>query len=185
MSPNRERAAQLMEEAHQGQVRMGGEPYKVHPLAVEEILLGQGHSETTGIAGLLHDTVEDTSLTFADLRAEGFGDEVLIPLDYLTKRDDPEFYDDLFAQLTSEQRRDYVTLRQSGYVSHKHALSLIRCAYAPHPRARAVKIADASSNLNDTLKLIDIAQPDPKHVRQLGKYGLSLTYLTSFPIALT
>jgi len=185
MASNLERAIKIATEAHDGQVRMGGEPYIVHPLGVAELLRKQGHSETTQTLGVLHDTVEDTPLTFSDLRNEGFDDEVLLPLDYLTKRDDPEFYERLLAGLNQQQYRDYVMLLASGYMSPRHALSLIRVAYSPFPRTRPVKTADGSKNLDDTVKLIDMNAPDPRHVRQLVKYGHSVTYLTSFPIVLT
>lgn len=180
-----ERAVSIATAAHEGQTRMDGSPYINHPLAVAEMLRRQGHSEETCTVGVFHDVIEDTDVTLDDLRAEGYGREILVPLDDLTKRDEPGFYDELFATLTREQQADYVVLRDSGYVSHKHALSLIRCAYSEFPRTRAAKIADGSSNLNDTLGLIDIALPSPKHVRQLGKYGRSLTYLAAFPVVIS
>lgn len=185
MAANFERAVRIATVAHDGQTRMDGSPYINHPLAVAEMLRRQGHSEETCTVGVFHDVVEDTDVTLDVLKAEGYGREVLAPLDDLTKRDDPQFYDELFATLTREQQADYVLLRDSGYVSHKHALSLIRCAYSAFPRTRAVKIADGSNNLDDTLGLIDISLPSPTHVRQLGKYGRSVTYLSAFPVIIS
>ena len=53
--------------AHCGQLRRSGEPYVTHPLAVAGILAQTQMDRDTVIAGLLHDTVEDTALSFADV----------------------------------------------------------------------------------------------------------------------
>ncbi len=60
-------ALTLAHQAHAGQLRRSGEPYIIHPVAVAEILADLQMDADTLIAGLLHDTVEDTSLTFEDL----------------------------------------------------------------------------------------------------------------------
>ncbi len=70
--------------AHAGQVRLSGEPYLSHPLAVADTLAGMGFDEPTIAAGLLHDTVEDTSVTIDDI-AENFGDECADIVDGVTK----------------------------------------------------------------------------------------------------
>lgn len=61
--------------AHQGQLRKSGEPYIVHPVAVAEILAELGLDAETLIAGLLHDTVEDTEVKPEDIE-ERFGTAV-------------------------------------------------------------------------------------------------------------
>ena len=62
--------------AHRGQVRKGSSvPYLVHPLNVAKILIHQGCEEDLVIAGLLHDTVEDTDVEQKDLELE-FGSKV-------------------------------------------------------------------------------------------------------------
>ncbi|MBI5812485.1 MAG: bifunctional (p)ppGpp synthetase/guanosine-3',5'-bis(diphosphate) 3'-pyrophosphohydrolase, partial [Meiothermus silvanus] len=61
--------------AHQGQLRMSGEPYIVHPVAVAEILAELGLDAETLMAGLLHDTVEDTEVKPEDIE-ERFGTAV-------------------------------------------------------------------------------------------------------------
>lgn len=70
--------------AHAGQVRLSGEPYLSHPLAVASFLADMGFDEATIAAGLLHDTVEDTSVTIDDI-VENFGDDVADIVDGVTK----------------------------------------------------------------------------------------------------
>ena len=75
--PQRERsrvaeAFDVAERAHRGDVRRSGEPYITHPVAVAELLAEMLLDGDAIIAGLLHDTVEDTSLTFDDVET-GFG----------------------------------------------------------------------------------------------------------------
>ena len=78
------RAVEIAKQAHEGQFRKTGEPYIVHPLAVKKILEEWGMDEDTIIAGILHDTVEDTPLTLDDIRKE-FGDSVAFLVDGVTK----------------------------------------------------------------------------------------------------
>ncbi len=64
--------------AHAGQYRKHTNiPYITHPLAVAEILLACGCSEQVAIAGILHDTVEDTPVTTAEIEKE-FGTDVAV-----------------------------------------------------------------------------------------------------------
>lgn len=70
--------------AHEGQFRQSGEPYIVHPLHVALILAELEMDPPTIMAGLLHDAVEDTSITLDNLRAK-FGDEVAELVDGVTK----------------------------------------------------------------------------------------------------
>ena len=81
------RAVEVAKKAHEGQLRKTGEPYIIHPLAVKKILEEWGMDEDTIIAGILHDTVEDTSLTLDDIRKE-FGDSVAFLVDGVTKLSD-------------------------------------------------------------------------------------------------
>ena len=78
------KAVALATKAHEGQFRKTGEPYIVHPLAVKKILEEWGMDEDTIIAGVLHDTVEDTSLTLDDIKQE-FGEPVAFLVDGVTK----------------------------------------------------------------------------------------------------
>jgi (p)ppGpp synthase/HD superfamily hydrolase len=72
-----DRAIGFAARAHAGQVRKTGVnmPYIAHPFAVGVMLLQMGCDETTVAAGLLHDTVEDTAVTLAEVAAE-FGEQV-------------------------------------------------------------------------------------------------------------
>lgn len=81
-----ERAYQTAEFYHRGQLRKSGDPYITHPLAVTQILAELGMTETTLCAALLHDTVEDTAYTVAQLTAD-FGAEVAQLVDGVTKLD--------------------------------------------------------------------------------------------------
>lgn len=81
-----ERAYRVAESAHQGQLRKSGEDYITHPVAVTQILAELGLNETTLIASLLHDTVEDTPYSLDQLRAD-FGDEIASLVDGVTKLD--------------------------------------------------------------------------------------------------
>lgn len=69
------KAARFACKAHEGQKRRSGEPYIIHPYAVAEILISMNMDVDTVIAGLLHDTMEDTDTTYETL-AEEFGTTV-------------------------------------------------------------------------------------------------------------
>lgn len=76
------RAIIIAAEAHAGQVDKGGAPYILHPLRV--MLAVEGTQAR--IVAVLHDVVEDSGITLADLAAESFDTEVLAALETLTKR---------------------------------------------------------------------------------------------------
>ena len=81
-----ERAYDVAEKAHEGQVRKSGDPYITHPLAVTLILAELGMTPPTLAAALLHDTVEDTAYSLDQLRRD-FGDEIAMLVDGVTKLD--------------------------------------------------------------------------------------------------
>ncbi|MBW1645489.1 MAG: bifunctional (p)ppGpp synthetase/guanosine-3',5'-bis(diphosphate) 3'-pyrophosphohydrolase [Deltaproteobacteria bacterium] len=70
--------------AHKGQIRLSGEPYLIHPLEVANIVADLKMDVASIIAGLLHDTLEDT-LTSAEELSARFGEEVTNLVDGLTK----------------------------------------------------------------------------------------------------
>src|SRR5690606_38071608 len=78
------RAYALAEKAHEGQRRRTGEPYVAHCLATASILADLHIDPPVVVAGLLHDTVEDTVVTLEQIRDE-FGDEVANLVDGVTK----------------------------------------------------------------------------------------------------
>ena len=79
-----EKAYKLSREAHKEQVRKSGEPYIIHPLWVGIILADLEMDKETIVAGMLHDTVEDTEMTVEDITRE-FGEEVALLVDGVTK----------------------------------------------------------------------------------------------------
>lgn len=78
------RAYRKAEESHKGQKRKSGEDYITHPAAVALILADLGMDDTTLVAGLLHDAVEDTPYTLEELKKD-FGEEVALLVDGVTK----------------------------------------------------------------------------------------------------
>src|SRR5258708_14337827 len=78
-----QRAYRVAEEAHHGQKRNSGEPYINHCLAVAQILAELRVPPEVLAAGLLHDTVEDTSVTLPEVRRD-FGDAIASLVDGVT-----------------------------------------------------------------------------------------------------
>lgn len=79
-----EKAYRLASEAHKTQKRKSGEPYIIHPLCVAIILADLELDKESIAAGLMHDVIEDTDVTFDDLAKE-FGTEVAFLVDGVTK----------------------------------------------------------------------------------------------------
>lgn len=88
-----EKAIAIAVTAHRGQTDKSGAPYIGHPLRV----MHRMESDTDRIVAVLHDVIEDTATTVADLRREGFTDEILDALAHLTKREG-ELYPDFVAR---------------------------------------------------------------------------------------
>lgn len=91
-----EDAIALAVKAHRGQTDKNGQPYILHPLRVMLRL----ETEQEKIVGILHDVVEDTEVTVTDLRAAGYGEEILAALDCVTKREG-EAYEDFVQRSAS------------------------------------------------------------------------------------
>jgi len=79
-----EKACAFAREAHKNHTRFSGEPYFNHLFATAEQLARLGLDSTTISAGLLHDSIEDTSVTKKELR-EAFGDELVFLVEGVTK----------------------------------------------------------------------------------------------------
>ncbi len=99
------RAYRVADTAHQGQKRASGEPYIFHCVAVASILSDMRVPPSVVAAALLHDTVEDTGITLADLERD-FGEEIARLVDGVTKlthlprvsRGDQHFQEDIKEQ---------------------------------------------------------------------------------------
>lgn len=79
------KAMKLAYKAHEGQEDKSGIPYVFHPLYVAERM----EDELSATVALLHDVLEDTSVTLGDLEAEGFPEEALTALKLLTRANAP------------------------------------------------------------------------------------------------
>ena len=79
-----QKAYEVAREAHKDQKRKSGEPYIIHPLCVAIILADLELDKETIVAGLLHDAVEDTWMTYEEVEKE-FGSEVALLVDGVTK----------------------------------------------------------------------------------------------------
>ena len=86
------RAYGYMVRAHEGQFRNSGEPYAIHPMAVAKILASLNMDDATIIAGLFHDVVEDTEITYEDLEYL-FSKEIADLVDGVTKLKQIKFKD--------------------------------------------------------------------------------------------
>src|ERR1700735_2913216 len=79
-----QKAYEYSQKHHAGQTRASGEPYLVHPLEVATVLAEMKMDPVAVAAGLLHDSVEDTSVTIGDIRKE-FGEQVAHIVEGVTK----------------------------------------------------------------------------------------------------
>ncbi|MCC7203162.1 MAG: bifunctional (p)ppGpp synthetase/guanosine-3',5'-bis(diphosphate) 3'-pyrophosphohydrolase [Nitrospirae bacterium] len=84
------RAYAFAEKAHEGQLRKTGEPFLRHPLEVAHIIVRMKMDTSSIVVGLLHDTIEDSLITFEDINAE-FGADIAGIVDGLTKISKVEF----------------------------------------------------------------------------------------------
>jgi len=119
--------------AHKGQVRRSGEPYLSHPLEVTDYLADMKLDKTTLVAALLHDVLEDTDATAAEIR-ENFGKEVA----------------DLVAGVTKISRVQEV----SPEVRRAETIRKIILAMTDDIRIIFIKLADRIHNLK-TLRHLD------------------------------
>ncbi|MBW5481718.1 RelA/SpoT family protein [Streptomyces bambusae] len=119
-----ENAYQVAERWHRGQKRKSGDPYITHPLAVTTILAELGMDPATLMAGLLHDTVEDTEYGLEQLRRD-FGDAVALLVDGVTKLDKVKF----------------------GEAAQAETVRKMVVAMAKDPRVLVIKLADRLHNM--------------------------------------
>lgn len=99
------RAAVVAATEHAGQVDRAGAPYILHPLAVATDVAKQGYSDEYIITALLHDTIEDTSLTLEDISnmfPEPLNQDIIRALELLT-HDKSEPYLDYIGKIKNDQ----------------------------------------------------------------------------------
>lgn len=145
------RAYKVAQKAHKGQKRASGEQYIQHCLAVAAILAELGAPIPAIMAGLLHDTVEDTEVTLKDLKRD-FGDEVASLVDGVTK----------LTQLPRVSRRDKGT-KSVGASKGELAKETLRktfLAMGDDVRVVVIKLADRLHNMRTLAHL-----PAEKHRR--------------------
>ncbi|HEY9199697.1 MAG TPA: GTP diphosphokinase [Gammaproteobacteria bacterium] len=148
------RALERARQAHTGQQRQSGEPYLSHLLAVADILNGLNLDYETLAAALLHDTVEDTTITLADIEQE-FGPRIARLVDGVTKMARIDRLHDLQAA----GRRD----QQDAESVRKLLLAMVEDV-----RVVLIKLADRLHNMR-TLKYLDEARQ-----RQIAKETLEI-----------
>ena len=136
------RAYEVAEAAHDGQMRKSGEPYITHPLAVATIVAHFGLDETTIVAALLHDSVEDTGMSLADVE-EQFGAEVAALVDGVTKLDRIHF--------DSKQAQQAAAIRK------------MLVAMADDLRVLVIKLADRLHNMRTIAALPAAKQEQTAH----------------------
>ena len=132
-----ERAFELARDAHREQVRRSGEAYITHPLGVALILADLGLDDVTIAAALLHDAVEDTTITPADIERE-LGVDVAAIVDGVTKLDRVQF--------DSKEAQQAATLRK------------MLVAMAKDIRVLLIKLADRLHNMRTIASLPEFKQ---------------------------
>jgi guanosine-3',5'-bis(diphosphate) 3'-pyrophosphohydrolase len=155
-----EKAFEMASEAHEGQLRKSGDPFISHPLGVASILAGLGLDETTIAAALLHDGVEDTPLTLAEVEQE-MGFDVAALIDGVTKLDRIRF--------------------RSAEQSRAESLRKMIVATARDVRVLLIKIADRLHNMRTLAPLApekrDLIARETLEIyaplaHRLGMYGI-------------
>ncbi|MBC8078785.1 MAG: GTP pyrophosphokinase [Gorillibacterium sp.] len=91
---NLTKAIILATEYHEGQTDKGGNPYIFHPIR----LMLKAFNEEEQIIAMLHDTIEDTTLTLDKLREEGFSERIVQAVDALSRRK-KESYEDFILRI--------------------------------------------------------------------------------------
>ena len=89
MSQYLHKAITIACEAHQGQFSINGEPYILHPLR----LLIKAKSNEERIIAILHDVIEKTNISLADLKNKGFDQNIISSIDSLSRRKSESYVD--------------------------------------------------------------------------------------------
>jgi GTP pyrophosphokinase len=161
-----EHAYTIAEAAHSGDFRQSGEPFIEHPLAVAAIL-AELAMDAEGIASaLLHDTVEDTSLTLEDVR-EQFGSNVAGIVDGVTK------FDEIEAPETAEgheRQADDSAARAQKARQQAETVRKLFLAMVSDPRVVLLKLADRLHNMR-TIGAMPQAKREQKAQETLDIYA--------------
>ena len=115
-------------DAHQGQMRSSGEPYITHPVAVAEILAGWHLDSQALCAALLHDVMEDTHITKAEI-AERFGRTTAELVDGVSKLDKIEFQSQEEAQAENFRKMLMAMARTS--LAARNLFEIVRSIQPP------------------------------------------------------
>ncbi|MCU1426192.1 MAG: (p)ppGpp synthetase, RelA/SpoT family [Actinomycetia bacterium] len=134
-----ERAYDVARDAHSDQVRRSGDPYIAHPVGVAIILAELGLDDVTLAGALLHDAVEDTSVTLEDV-GNDFGPDLAAIVDGVTKLDRLQF--------DSKEAQQAATMRK------------MLVAMAKDVRVLLIKLADRLHNMRTIASL-----PEAKQLR--------------------
>ncbi|MDU0344021.1 HD domain-containing protein [Bosea rubneri] len=101
---NLERAIEIAAAAHASQTDKAGAPYISHPLRVALGFIRAGDEERAIIA-VLHDVIEDSALTAADLRREGFSQAIVEAVEALTRPNEETYRDFILRAASNELAR--------------------------------------------------------------------------------
>lgn len=140
-----EKAYKLADKAHAGQKRLSNEDYIIHPLHVAYFLADLGLDPTTISAGLLHDVLEDTSITIEELGKE-FGDDTAFLVEGVTKL---KKIDKIANKDEAANKGQFESLKKMFF------------ATAEDIRVILIKLADKYHNM-ETLKFM--SKPDQKRI---------------------
>jgi len=140
------KAIEIATYAHFGQTDKAGAPYILHPLRV---MLSR-ENEMERICAVLHDVVEDSDITFDDLRKYGFSEDMITVLDCLTKRNG-ESYDEFIDRVLKNETACHVKLAD---LCDNMDISRIENP-SEKDIARIKKYREAAERISDALPLQD------------------------------
>jgi guanosine-3',5'-bis(diphosphate) 3'-pyrophosphohydrolase len=158
-----QRALEIAEKAHKGQKRASGEPYINHCKAVASILAEMHVPPVVVAAGLLHDTVEDTTVDLKDLKRE-FGKEIFDLVQALTKLGSlprvskPASGSKISSRVKQGKNEEYAKQWRAELASENLRKTFL--AMAEDPRVVLIKLADRLHNMR-TLRYL----PEEKQQR--------------------
>ena len=138
------------QDMHEGQFRHSGEPYYTHPVAVTTILAEQQMDDATLVTALLHDTIEDTKATYAEV-SERFGNEIAELVDGVTKLTN--------LQLTSTQTKQAENFRKLFMATSRDLrVTLVKLADRLH-NMRTIKSMLPDKQVQKARETMDIYAP--------------------------